>query len=467
LTSDAGIEVFSVGKDGGDDCDIQLSNGAGVTKVKFSADTAVDNYIIGGGGFGIGTTAPVTKLHISDNAKTTQTRLLTLSSSVGSDGSGCGIAFVHNDGDEYAQIQGTYKTGSTTIRGLTFWTGAPGSTTEKMVIDDGGLVGIGTSSPKSTLHVRGGASGQSCPWPLDGGIFESDDHLALSLLTPNNKYARICFGDSDSSIAGYIAYAHSISNMDFVVEGARKMTLTATGAGFGTLTPRRYLEVSGGSEGAGVGPFGGELVISDNNNVDLAFTCPNTYGAHIYFGDPEDNDIGSMKYEHSDNSMEFTVNTAIALSINSSGKTMHRHNCAELSLATSDSQVYAAGAWTMLSGDWEQNALDSNYTETGGRITVVEAGRYLVTFDICGQSASASVISWRMYIDAAGGTDDAGNQIQCKHLQSAPGTYVGHDSSGWSRLVTLTANQVLDVRAYTSAAETYTYTSASFRIQPM
>jgi len=74
--------------------------------------------------------------------------------------------------------------------------------------------------------------------------------------------------------------------------------------GIGTASPSRQLEIyDDGTNGQAV----------------LAITAQNTENSRIMFADPDDNNIGIIDYNHSDDSMRFFVNNAERMRIDSSG----------------------------------------------------------------------------------------------------------------------------------------------------
>ena len=86
---------------------------------------------------------------------------------------------------------------------------------------------------------------------------------------------------------------------------SEKMRLTASGSvGIGTASPSRQLEIyDDGTNGQAV----------------LAITAQNTENSRIMFADPDDNNIGILDYNHSDDSMRFIVNNSERLRILSTG----------------------------------------------------------------------------------------------------------------------------------------------------
>ena len=102
-----------------------------------------------------------------------------------------------------------------------------------------------------------------------------------------------------------------------------RITLTSAGnVGIGTSSPNGDLHiVSSGTETAGdINSNANELVLDNSaGNVGITFKSPNTSNARINFGDPEDNNVGAILYDHSSNFLNFYVNASERARIDSSG----------------------------------------------------------------------------------------------------------------------------------------------------
>tara|TARA_R100001480_G_scaffold545_2_gene1476 strand:- start:329 stop:2128 length:1800 start_codon:yes stop_codon:yes gene_type:complete len=75
--------------------------------------------------------------------------------------------------------------------------------------------------------------------------------------------------------------------------------------------------VSGGDSGV---TETGQLFLEDNASCSMLLASPNTASGIINFADPEDTDVGQIKYDHSNNTMSFRTNGNDCLSITSAGR---------------------------------------------------------------------------------------------------------------------------------------------------
>ena len=108
------------------------------------------------------------------------------------------------------------------------------------------------------------------------------------------------------SIAGTLTY-EDVTNIDAV----------------GVITARSGLQVTGGNVKVGANTLvtpstDADNFIIDTGDVDSGISILSATTGRIYFGDAADNDVGSIRYVHTDNSMRFETDTAERLRIDSS-----------------------------------------------------------------------------------------------------------------------------------------------------
>jgi hypothetical protein len=90
--------------------------------------------------------------------------------------------------------------------------------------------------------------------------------------------------------------------------------------GIGTTTPDRSLHVYNGSAGVVSGMSTAEVVIEDDAGVRVNLLTPNDEAAGISFGDPQDNEVGWIHYDHLNEVLFFGVDNADRAAIDQHGR---------------------------------------------------------------------------------------------------------------------------------------------------
>src|SRR6266404_4596249 len=127
-----------------------------------------------------------------------------------------------------------------------------------------GNVGIGTTSPRTTLHITSGASGvlpYNSGSDITVGTLESSANGYLSILTPSANQSGVLFGNVASNVAGGIVYNNTATanGLQFRTNGNNtRMVIDSSGnVGIGTTNPSYKLEVAGEIRSTTIGGVGG------------------------------------------------------------------------------------------------------------------------------------------------------------------------------------------------------------------
>ena len=183
---------------------------------------------------GIGTSSPSEMLHVNgkgffNNTVITNTAVaLKLKQAAGTE----------NDATEFRTGGGEFKIfsgrDSGTHQDFVFATGDNyTSGAERMRIHDNGAITIGNASKLDTavkLQTTTSSSGvTSFTAYADDIIFEHNNHIGITLATPNDKAGTLAFTDPDSVAPGWIQYDHATNNMNFRAGNAERMRIDSSG----------------------------------------------------------------------------------------------------------------------------------------------------------------------------------------------------------------------------------------------
>ena len=136
--------------------------GTGAYSLHLGTNSTVKMTVTSAGNVGIGIAAPAQTLHIAKSAAGALGPVLMLDNTGGGAADSSALVFA-SGGDTYhrAKIVSTVESAATSYKGnLAFYTGRldDGTLTEKVRIEGGGNVGIGTDSPAGKLHVEDSTS---------------------------------------------------------------------------------------------------------------------------------------------------------------------------------------------------------------------------------------------------------------------------------------------------------------------
>lgn len=258
------------------------------------------------GNVGIGTTSPASRLHVSEDLD--EPNGITIENSNTGTSSGEAILFNSEDGSGLASgafiatldasnpsFPSVMRIGNNRTSGyIDFIT----ASTPRMVIENGGDVGIGTTTPQNRLDVEGGAvvgatysgtnaapangllvegnvgigttnpltklhisaaSGQGVGPNLISGLLvnanaNASNNAGVNVVAGSSGFGTVQFGDNTNAFRGSIDHNNSSGDMIFRTTALARMTITSTGEiGIGTTSPsgiaagRTTLHVAGSS----------------------------------------------------------------------------------------------------------------------------------------------------------------------------------------------------------------------------
>ena len=190
------------------------------------------------GRVGIGSSSPQTLLNLRAASGNAILRLENSNTAVGAGEALGAVEWYSNDASAggtavAGKINVVDENGFGTAYGMGFYTGqvSGGSyaLAERVRIDLAGNVGIGTTSPTRLLTVQSTGNANFC------------------IKSSNTGVSQCMFGDTDSDVAGNIAYRHSDNAMTFEVNSSERARIDSSGRlGIGTSSPSSRLHVSGG-----------------------------------------------------------------------------------------------------------------------------------------------------------------------------------------------------------------------------
>jgi len=121
-----------------------------------------------------------------------------------------------------------------------------------------------------------------------------------------------------------VVFNENSASVDFRVESnGDENCLIVDGSGdrvgIGIAVPEAKLHIFDGDASVGPNANGDELVVEDNDNCGISILSSNDAYGSIFFGDSGDDDIGQIRYDHTNNNMSFIANAAEAMRINNAG----------------------------------------------------------------------------------------------------------------------------------------------------
>ena len=239
---------------------------------------------------GIGTTSPSSKLQVSGDAYVTgqfgqgvtiANKLATYGAEFRSDGASAQI-FFGRDGNNV----GTGGIGADATYVMRVW---KSDFSQPFVIEQGGSVGIGTTSPTFKTHIRGGSGTEETVLKIDkSSAADSGGHttiIGLGCESAGWAKAGIAFertGAYDTGKMHFLMYPTGL-NTGSVGLGNSAMTINNDGnVGIGTADPDHKLEVVGG---LALRNSNSRLYFGTNNGTDRRALEGNTSGSLLQVGE--------------------------------------------------------------------------------------------------------------------------------------------------------------------------------------
>jgi len=199
------------------------------------------------------------------------------------------------------------------------------SNTHMLFVDGGNnRVGIGTTPDLGAgLHIRTADSGATNVSNADDLVIEGSGVAGISIFTGTSSAGQINFGDSGANERGKLLYDHNGDYMAIHANSGEKMRIDSSGnVGIGESSPLGKLHVKSADSGASAHVSADELVVEGSANSGINILSGNSSEGGIYFGDDGDNDVGRIRYDHTNNSLDFFTNASERMSIDSSGNVL-------------------------------------------------------------------------------------------------------------------------------------------------
>jgi hypothetical protein len=192
--------------------------------------------------------------------------------------------------------------------------------TKLALLEGGGNVGIGTTSPSYKLTVDDDTS-------YGGIMIQGGNAPALTLLDETGTAKSLIYAQSTASAQGILRLSADDNNtgtdstIEFRVDGTERMRIDSNGnVGIGTNNPIGNLEVNTATVRTSVNGGADELVIQNDGYSGISIISSATTAGQIHFGDVNQSNTGMIQYFHSDNSMRFATGDALEkMRIDSSG----------------------------------------------------------------------------------------------------------------------------------------------------
>ena len=189
-------------------------------------------------------------------------------------------------------------------------------------------VGIGTSSPTRALSVFGDASG-------------------VISITSNSTdgISSLAFGDTADDNAGRVNYLNASDAMLFFTAATERMRIDSSG------------NVLVGTDSGDAFNTYAKLRMQNDNHAFLQIKANSAKQAGVLLGDTDDDFVGGMVYDNSDNSLQFTSGNAECLRIDSSGQILQGITTIPTGVQSSRQLISSSGTGAEIIAYREDNAI--------------------------------------------------------------------------------------------------------------
>ena len=138
--------------------------------------------------------------------------------------------------------------------------------------------------------------------------------------TISRTYQRIIQTDSEITDGSLKQVSSGSGNPTSMKLSTNKAEFQKVGIGTDGVTPDGLLHVLSVSAGSvTASSFANQLTLENSGDAGLSILSGTSSFGHIYFGDANDNDVGGISYDHSNDSLNFTVDGSQSMTLDKSG----------------------------------------------------------------------------------------------------------------------------------------------------
>ncbi len=243
-----------------------------------------------------------------------------------------------------------------------------------MVDGSADKVGIGEDVPEATLHVMTSDAGVGPNANGDNFIIEENDNCGMSILSANNGYGSIMFGDNGDDDIGQIRYDHSSNTMSFIANaGSAKLSLDSN-----SVDTFVNLNVNG-------------TLAKDSGSFRISHPLESKkdthYLIHSFVESPQANNIYRGKVDLVDGTATVnldTVSTMTSGTFAALNREIHVYTTNEsdwdavkgsvsgntLTINCQNASSTATVSWLVIGERQDQHMIDTDWTDSNGKVIV-------------------------------------------------------------------------------------------------